>query len=88
MARLRDLVAEFDQPKQRKELEVGQMVKFGIWSKPAEHRIGKIVKISEPGYEVVVDVDGKLIKLNRASKSLVIKPLDAETPDSDSKFSL
>lgn len=56
-------------------LKVGQMVKFGLWQKPQEHQIGKIVSISEPGYEVVVDVDGKQIKLNRANKSLVIHPV-------------
>lgn len=57
------------------ELKVGQMVKFGIWSKPQEHRVGKIVSISDPGYQVVVDVDGEQIKLNRANKSLIIQPV-------------
>lgn len=59
-------------------LQVGQTVKFGMWNKPNEHQVGKIVNISEPGYEVIVDVNGKEVKLNLANKSLSIRPVKDE----------
>lgn len=75
MKRFVSIIKENSAPVADNKLKVGQMVKFGIWNKSQEHRVGKIVSISNSGLEVIVDVDGEQIKLNRANKSLIIQPV-------------
>jgi hypothetical protein len=58
-------------------LEVGKWIQFGMWSKPQEHQIGRIMKINNELITVVIDggpYSGKMVDLYQGNKSLVIKP--------------
>jgi hypothetical protein len=63
-------------------LRPGSIVTFGMWNKPQEHKIGKIVKVE--GGTVVVSVEGgKTINLNLGNKSLSIKPAKYNVKEDD-----
>ena len=58
-------------------LQVGKWIQFGMWNKPQEHQIGRIMKINNGLITVVIDggpESGKMVDLHQANKSLAIKP--------------
>lgn len=87
IAYFRDLVDSLQQPATtpakevpnlKKQFQVGQTVKFGMWLRPEQHRVGKVVKV-EP-HLLTIDVDGKLEQVHLGNKSLAIKILDGMQP--------
>jgi hypothetical protein len=84
ISKFRDIVDKFEKPQEpkkniptlQKKFEVGQTVKFGLWQRPQEHRVGKVVKVD--GHKITVDVGGKPVEVHLGNKSLVINPVEDE----------
>lgn len=53
----------------KNNLQIGQMVRFGVWQRPDEHQVGKIVKITPDG-QVSINVNGQIVDVYLSSRSL------------------